>query len=54
MKLLTHKNLMNELTRDAGIPQGETGKAINLIMVLMYGIPAHQKIVRDYIRKVGG
>lgn len=45
------KTIMDKLCENPGIPEGELAKAMNLIMVLMYGIPEHQAIVRAYLKR---
>ena len=45
------KTIMDKLCEGAGIPEGNTAKAMRLIQVLMYGIPKHQAIVRAYLKR---
>jgi len=53
--LYSHKWWMKKLCGDVGLVEGETAKAMNEIMILMYGIPEHQKIVKEYEEaKMGG
>lgn len=41
---------MKKLCGKPELVEGETSKAMNMIMILMYGIPEHQKKVREYLK----
>jgi len=49
--MFTHEKLMSELTKNRinPMPDGETARTINLFLILEFGIPEHQKIVRDWM-----
>lgn len=47
------KTITDKLCENAGIPERETAKAMNMLRVLDWGIPEHQEIVRNYLEMEG-